>query len=300
MENKIKSLLFGSAIGDALGVPFEFKTKGTFTCVDMIGYGTHNQPKGTWSDDTSMTLCLADEISEGMSIENLARKFLRWYELGEFTVDGNVFDIGNTTVNALMKFKSGDIAEKCGGTNEYDNGNGSLMRIASLVFFVKDMNFEDRFELVKKVSSITHAHELSIVCCSILIEVLLKVLQSISKNTIKDGFMSYLTQYKGIISDKTYNTIISYFTSSKNNGSGYVLDTLKSSLKCFFNTNSYKDAVLKAVNLGNDTDTTGSVTGAIAGLYYGYNSIPNKWIDCLRNKKLINDISERMSIKVGC
>lgn len=122
-KTTLRDCIYGLAVGDALGVPYEFRPRGTFECTDMIGYGTHGQPAGTWSDDTSMTLATCDSIRELGHIDtaDMRDKFVGWIARGEYTIDG-VFDYGGTTARALHTGK--------GGSGERDNGNGSLMRIA--------------------------------------------------------------------------------------------------------------------------------------------------------------------------
>ena len=126
-KTTLRDCIYGLAVGDALGVPYEFRPRDTFECTDMIGYGTHGQPAGTWSDDTSMTLATCDSIRELGHIDasDMRDKFVGWIARGEYTIDG-VFDYGGTTARALHTGK--------GGSGERDNGNGSLMRIAPLAF----------------------------------------------------------------------------------------------------------------------------------------------------------------------
>ncbi|GMO48408.1 MAG: hypothetical protein Pg6C_11010 [Treponemataceae bacterium] len=108
------SLLLGLAVGDALGVPVEFKPRGSFRVTGMQGCGTHNQPPGTWSDDTSLALCLADSLSRGFDTADIARNFVRWRDEGAFTARGDVFDIGISTSKAINRLKSGITPEKAG------------------------------------------------------------------------------------------------------------------------------------------------------------------------------------------
>jgi ADP-ribosylglycohydrolase len=172
MSNKttadnISSLLLGLAVGDALGVPSEFQPRGSFHCEGMSGYGTHNQPPGTWSDDTSLTLCLAEFLSRGFSPEDIAQNFIRWRDEGAFTAHGAVFDIGISTAKAISRLKAGVPPEQAGCAGMNENGNGSLMRIAPMVFYLAGKPEEERFHLTKTVSSITHAHPWSVAACFI-------------------------------------------------------------------------------------------------------------------------------------
>ena len=162
-KTTLRDCIYGLAVGDALGVPYEFRPRGTFECTDMIGYGTHGQPAGTWSDDTSMTLATCDSIRELGYIDtaDMRDKFVSWIARGEYTIDG-VFDYGGTTARALRTGK--------GGSGERDNGNGSLMRIAPLAFV--DATDEE----ICEVSAITHAHRTSTESCIIFVELMRDVL----------------------------------------------------------------------------------------------------------------------------
>ena len=165
-RNNIAGLLLGCATGDALGVPYEFLPRGTFLCSGITGHGTHNQPAGTWSDDTSMTLCLAEAIAEGFSLPLLAGKFQKWRDEAYLSAHDEVFDIGCATNRAIDNIRNGVDPVMCGGSGEYDNGNGSLMRIAPMVFLSTE------YEDVRHVSAITHAHELSVSACYLLVKFL--------------------------------------------------------------------------------------------------------------------------------
>ncbi|RGJ54133.1 MULTISPECIES: ADP-ribosylglycohydrolase family protein [Collinsella] len=252
-KTTLRDCIYGLAVGDALGVPYEFRPRGTFECTDMIGYGTHEQPAGTWSDDTSMTLATCDSIRElgRIDTEDMRDKFVGWIARSEYTIDG-VFDYGGTTARALHTGK--------GGSGERDNGNGSLMRIAPLAF--TDATDEE----VSKVSAITHAHRTSTGACVIFVELM--------RDVMNDVLPSWALHLKGVPEQEIRS-------------GGFVRDTLKAATWCFVNTNSYKDCVLAAVNLGDDTDTTAAVAGALAGTAYGLKAIPQEWVDTLRGKELI-------------
>lgn len=181
MKTSVSSLLLGLAVGDALGVPVEFLSRGSFRVDGMQGYGTHNQPPGTWSDDTSLALCLADSLAHGFAPDDIAQNFIKWYDEGAFTAHGNVFDIGISTAKAIRRLKAGIAPKKAGYVGVNENGNGSLMRIAPLVFCLTDRPEAERFITTKTVSSITHAHAWSVAACFIYTEYLRKLLSGIDK-----------------------------------------------------------------------------------------------------------------------
>jgi ADP-ribosylglycohydrolase len=158
---QVEAAVLGLAVGDAFGVPVEFQPRGSFHVTGMQGYGTHHQPPGTWSDDASLALCLADSLSRGFDTADIARNFVRWRDEGAFTAHGEVFDIGVSTAKAISRLKSGVPPGLAGGTDVRDNGNGSLMRIAPLVFYLANKPRMERFNITEAVSNITHAHDLT-------------------------------------------------------------------------------------------------------------------------------------------
>ena len=296
------SLLFGLAVGDALGVPVEFRPRGSFHVTGMQGCGTHNQPPGTWSDDTSLTLCLADSLSRGFDLSGIARNFVRWYDEGAFTAHGDVFDIGISTSKAISRLKSGAAPEKAGCTGADENGNGALMRIAPLALYIAGKPGTERFNITKAVSSITHAHPWSVAACFIYVEYLRKLLAGLDKNAaykeLQTDFQDrcpYIDSGALARFDRILRDDVSALPESSIRSGGFVIDTLEAALWCFLTTSNYADAVLEAVNLGDDTDTTAAVTGALAGLFYGLDAIPAGWLQTLAGTDDIYRIAAALS-----
>jgi len=289
MNKLLSQILLGIAVGDALGVPVEFKSREYLRenpVTDMLEYGTHNQPKGTWSDDTSLSLCLAESIVEGLDLNQLAQKFIAWKSHGAYTPHGDMFDIGGTTLAAIGRMEAGVLPEKCGFSGESDNGNGSLMRILPLLVLTKDLSLEKRFELTSKVSSMTHSHIRSILACYYYLEFALKLLNA---KTPKEAYFEMQSEFSDFMYQKqiglserekfqrlTHNNIFD-MDESEIQSSGYVIHSLEASLWCLLTTDHYRDAVLKAVNLGSDTDTTAAITGGLAVLVYSEENIPQEW-----------------------
>lgn len=304
-DDRPLALILGVAVGDALGVPVEFKARGTFHVTGMQGYGTHNQPAGTWSDDTSLTLALADNLLVGgdkPDLESIAWGFIEWYDNAAYTPHGKVFDIGNATAKAIKRLKEGVDPEKAGGAGERDNGNGSLMRIAPLTFYMYGIRkAEERFRIVRDVSSLTHAHEWSVAACYIYLEMLNKLRMGRKKQEAYTELREDFARGVLFIGKETLAKFvrilendISTLPEKDIRSSGFVIDTLEAAFWCFLTTDNYKDAVLKAVNLGDDTDTTGAVTGALAGLAYGLESIPQEW----REQLAAYDEVRRIAVKM--
>ena len=301
-NNLLKSILYGVAVGDALGVPVEFEDRKYLKkepVTSMQSFGTHDQPSGVWSDDTSLTLCLADTIAEGFDLQKLANKFIAWKDHNLWTATGWVFDIGIGTRIAIENLADGVQPEMAGGASEKDNGNGSLMRILPLLVLTKDLPIEARFELTKKVSSVTHAHIRSVIACFYYLEFAKQIATGRDKfeiyETLKSEVSNFLNQLeisKSEIAffDRLLVGDIFLRDETEIESSGYVVHTLEASIWCLLTTTNYKEAVLKAVNLGDDTDTTGAVTGGLAGLLYGFKGIPKKLLRVLRKVDDINQL----------
>ncbi len=256
----LKEAVYGFAVGDALGVPFEFQKRGTYQCLGMIGGGTWSEPEGTWSDDTSMLLATMDSIREKRCIdpEDMMRRFHRWAEDAEYSCNGHVFDIGMTTRAAIARYGGGVPSFLCGAEDDRSNGNGSLMRILPLAFTAAT---DDE---INAVSALTHAHELSKLCCRQYVAV-----------------ARYIIERHRIPHEWAERMQVTPL--EKVRSTGYVVDTLAAVMWCLVNTESYADAVLTAVNLGGDTDTIAALTGGLAGILYGIGDIPEEWIGKLRN-----------------
>lgn len=298
--------IIGLAIGDALGVPAEFKSREElkkYPITDMIGDGTYNLPVGTWSDDTSMTLATVDSIiSTGTITPNdMANKFLNWFRNAEYTATNETFDIGRTTLQALAKYelKLYD-ASSCGEDNEYSNGNGSLMRILPVAYYIyyKDVtDNQEIYNIVKQVSSITHAHEVSILGCYIYVRLALELLNGKDKieayNNIKKLDYSMFSSTTIDKYSRILNNNIQNFDEENISSSGYVVSTLEAAMWLFINSNDYNNTILRAVNLGEDTDTVAACTGGLLGIYYGIENIKSSWKQNLKRYDYIVELCDK-------
>lgn len=304
-KNQIVGGIVGAIVGDALGVPVEFMSrKNLFECPveDMREYGTHNQPKGTWSDHSSMILCTMDSLLTGLNYEDLGQRFCKWLEDGYWTPYGEVFDIGRTAFNSILSMQSGRAPLESGMDGEYDNGNGSLMRILPLAFYLYEEEHEKRLDIVSKVSSLTNSNEISIFACYLYVEYVIGLLEGLSKRQAYTKIQKL--KGHGCRRDafrRIQHGDISTFRMEDIYSSGYVIHSLEAALWCFITTSSYKECVLKAVNLGDDTNSLASIVGGIAGIFYGFNKIPVQWINCLARKKdilkICDNFVEKLNVK---
>lgn len=292
--------IMGLVVGDALGVPVEFTSRSSLQrnpVTDMRGYGTYNQPKGTWSDDSSMTLASLDSLTHGLDYDDLMKRFLAWYQTGAYTPHDELFDIGIATRKALQRYTEGREALKCGGTDSYDNGNGSLMRIAPFVLYLAATHHDltendlEGYTIIHNASALTHAHPRSMMACGIYGKLLLDLManrdqnkEMITQRAIDCALYTYDTYlYDQFASEiKLYEHLVDVCTLSSRDldtikSTGYVVHSLEAALYCFLYTDNYRDCVLMAVNLGEDTDTTAAIAGALAGAYYGSEAIPEDW-----------------------
>jgi ADP-ribosyl-[dinitrogen reductase] hydrolase len=301
-----RDILLGLAIGDALGVPVEFMDRESIRrnpVKDMRAYGTHHQPAGTFSDDSSLAFCLAAALTEPFTLQAMANKFVAWLNNGYWSAHGTVFDVGNATNQAIRRIERGIRPDLSGGFDISDNGNGSLMRILPLVLLIKDKPLAERYRIAKEVSSVTHGHIRSVIACFYYLEFARLLLQKVEKF---DAYKQLQTTITDFLNSESINPTeidlyhrllegsIYELEEEEIFSSGYVLHTLEASIWCILTTDNYAAATLKAVNLGLDTDTTGAVTGGLAGLLYGYQSIPSEWLQVLAKRADIEQLGDLM------
>lgn len=302
---KVKNGIIGFVVGDTMGVPVEFNSRERLLLnpvTEMLEYGTHNMPKGCWSDDTSMTLATMDSIIKCKEINtnDMADRFIKWYRNGEYTATGIMFDIGTTTKQALIKYQRGiDIASKCGGEREYDNGNGSIMRMLPIAYYCYLKSLEDTeiLKIVKEVSSITHRHQISILGCYIYVRLAMELLKGKellqAYQEIKKLDYSYFTEDTIYKYERILNNDIGLYNINDISSNGYIVSTLEATLWTLINSKSFNETIIKAINLGEDTDTVGACVGGLAGIYYGIENINQKWKDnILRYDYIINMCNE--------
>ena len=293
---KVKSALLGVVVGDALGVPVEFKPRPTLNkkpVTDMVGYGTYNQPPGTWSDDSSMTVATAHSIANCKEIncKDIADKFVYWLYNNQYTAHGEVFDCGNTTMKSINQYIATGVPK--GLKDKYSNGNGSLMRImpATLYCCYKNLSVDETIKIINSVSEITHGHPISCTACDLYTLVAKHLIQGEDAAAAVLQAYTELSEFYGVstVLYKNFSRIPNLISLQRSDisSSGYVVDTLEAALWCLITSTDYSETVLKAVNLGSDTDTVAAVAGGLAGLLY---PVPEKWVNSLARKKFLLEI----------
>ena len=303
--------MMGVVVGDALGCPVQFMSREEIAnrpqgpVVEMEGHGTYNMPVGTWTDDSSMALAALDSIRElgEVDLEDIMTRFVDWYEDGEYTPFGQSFDMGNTCSLAIEKFEREHDPLTCGGISERSNGNGSLMRImpACLYAYDRDLSSEEAVKAVHEIGGLTHNHLRAKIACGLYYFCVKAVLNGDGslmerlQNGLNEGFSFYERDianrveisYYGRLRDLTEFADVS---ADDIRSTGYVVDSIEAATWCLITTNTYRDCLLKAVNLGDDTDTIGAIAGGLAALYYGYDGIPADWLAVIQRKEWIEEI----------
>ena len=321
-NHKTTAALLGVAVGDALGVPFEFNSSDQMKknpAKEMIGYGRYNVPAGTWSDDSSLTFCLAESLVKGYDLADIANNFVQWRDANFWTARGYVFDIGITTSGAISDLKNmlqkkeyEELTQLKYLGDEYDNGNGSLMRIMPLLFYIKDMDIAQQFEIIRDVSALTHRHIRAAMCCLIY----LRLAEHLWNG--KDKVESYQLMQKEILAfwksidfsaneSKLFIRLIESdirdLPITELKSGGYVMESIEASIWCFLQRATYSEVVLTAINLGHDTDTTAAIAGGLAGLYYGATGIPEYWLVAIARLEDILELGEKLhekyALKIG-
>lgn len=303
----VHAALFGLAIGDALGVPVEFKKREELKdrkVKDFEGYQTHNQPPGTFSDDSSLTFCLAESLCNGYDLNDMGQRFVKWFFEGYWTAGGEVFGVGKSTEDSITRLRDGVSPLQSGNYAADCYGNGSLMRILPLLFYIRDMDVEERYRIIREVAVITHGSIRTILACFYYLEFALELLNGSEKMMalLKTQHTVY-NCIKGKNIPREEMEIAEVFIRAKmfmKDVSSIVTIhhahlTIEAAVFCLLRTESYSEAVLMAVNLGDDTDTTASVTGGLAGIYYGFDAIPVKWRNEIRRSNDINDLCDRLA-----
>ena len=283
MKDRSRGALIGLAVGDALGAAVEFKSPGSFAPV--TGYrngGAHRLEAGEWTDDTSMALALADSIATvGWDLNDQADRYVQWWNTGKYSVNGRCFDIGITTRFALGNFVAKRNALESGDRSEGASGNGSIMRLAPVPIRFGHLYVDQIGELsrlAEESSLATHASEQCVSACRYLATVLAGLIHGEERDEVLSPNWQPLQQLNEI---KPLHPLIQEIAKGSFRqrqppaikGSGWVVKSLEASLWAFHGADTFKEAVLKAVNLGDDADTTGAICGQLAGAYWGESGI---------------------------
>lgn len=324
MSNCYLNGMMGLVVGDALGNPVQFmlrqdiKNRVGGPVTGMEAGGVYHTPIGAWTDDSSMAIATLASIKDckAVNLDDIMMRFIDWLDNGEYTPEERAFDMGMTCSAAINYYKNSGDAYNCGMTGEYANGNGALMRILPVCLYLLDLKaqnkitLDDSIDTIHKVAALTHNHVRSNMCCGIYYFMCDSILAGQDKGLdlktlLQEGINKALTYYglyedPNVLEQMSYAKRLFYLDKFKEleeddiKSSGYVIDTIEAAVWSLITTDSYKDCMLKTVNLGDDADTVAAVAGGLAGLYYGYNGIPKEWLGVIIKRDKIEEICKGM------
>jgi ADP-ribosyl-[dinitrogen reductase] hydrolase len=309
VQDRRRGALLGLAIGDALGAAVEFCPPGTFEPVTGFrSGGPHRLEAGEWTDDTSMALALAASLAEcGWDLNDQAARYVRWWRNGEYSVNDHCFDIGFTTRASLMRFEEYGDARYSASSEEGASGNGSIMRLAPIPIRFVHL-FPDQISqlglLAAESSRPTHASPQCLCACRYLALILCGLMHGIAREEVLDPQWEPLGRLR---SDRPLHPAVDEVAAGSFRhrsppairGSGYVVKSLEAALWAFHRAADFREAVLNAVNLGDDADTTGAVAGQLAGACWGVNSIPPEWLNGLAGRDRIEGAVRALTADVA-
>lgn len=299
-QERFRGALLGLAVGDALGTTLEFQTPGSFTpLTEMVGGGVFHLQPGQWTDDTSMSLCLAESLvmCNGFDPRDQMQRYVRWYRQGHLSSNGTCFDIGNTTQQALHRFEQ--TGEPFSGTTDpYSAGNGSLMRLAPVpLFFAADA--AQAIHYAGESSRTTHGAANAVDACRYFGALLWGAINGARKEEILAPFYAPAPNcwQERPLTPEIAEVAAGSFKHKQPpeiKGSGYVVRSLEAALWAFYHSQDFRHGCLLAVNLGDDADTTGAIYGQIAGAYYGEKGIPADWRSKLARRDDIEQLADQL------
>ena len=301
--------IMGVVVGDALGCPVQFRLREEVKkspLTGMRGYGTFNLPPGSWTDDSSLTLALLTSIREcgEIDLHDIMHRFEAWLNKGEYTPFGESFDIGLGTMDAINRYTREHDVKSCGGSAASNNGNGSLMRImpACLYAYEERLSDEEAIRMIHEVSGLTHNHLRSMIACGLYYFCVCAVLDEEGdlaerlKSGLDKGFKFYSEDIANRVQLAYYSRLrdIQRLPEDEIKSSGYVVDSLEAAIWSLTTTGSFAECCLKAANLGEDTDTISAIAGGLAGLYYGYDGIPEEWLSVIQRRGWIEGLCKQV------
>jgi ADP-ribosyl-[dinitrogen reductase] hydrolase len=297
---RYRGSLLGLATGDALGMPFEFLEPEMFSPVeDMVGGGGLQLPAGSWTDDTSMALCLAESLIErrGFDPVDQMERYIRWYKEGYLTSTGWCFDMGGTVLEALLFFMRTH-EPYCGSVDPITAGNGSLMRLAPVPLLYA-RHPEEAIEKAVQSSRTTHGADAAVDACRYMAGLIVGALNGTSRDDLLSERFCPIPGYwrehpLAPEIDEVAAGSFKHRNPPEIMGTGYVVKSLEAALWAFYSSWSFREGALLAVNLGNDADTTAAIYGQLAGAFYGVDGIPESWLDKLARRELIESYAEEL------
>lgn len=298
LESRLRGAVWGHLIGDAVGVPYEFKKPSEIRTVRFGAVGTHHQPPGTWSDDGALMLAMLDSLlSVGFNLDDQGRRFLNWFDRAAYTPDSDgKFDFGHTTDVAIGQLLNGVKAINAGGRDEHDNGNGSLMRILPVALVGRELPRDELVQQAEVSSRITHAHPWSQVTCALYVVLAQQLLDGAGRATVVEDTLRILRQDFEVTWPRPESAVAfqRVITHDTREGRGFVIDSFWSAWDAFAGATSYQNTIDRAIRYGHDTDTTAAIAGGLAGIFWGMEGIPRAWLDGMRGHSIVDPLVERL------
>lgn len=305
MTNDLLNGVVGLAVGNAMGVAGQGRSKESLKFAPVL-----TAKSSAWSSSTSLTLCLVESLqcnAWNLNYQDIMERFSQWLKNGYLTTDGKAIDIDPTIKHAIENYLQGIALEHCAPRNQWDCGNGSLLHILPITFYLLFRSNEPAYEAVRNVSALTHAHISCTLGCYLycilartiieqreqaLLPIILRIgiKQAISELEVFADIddMRELAAYHRIVDESIYKLPLEEIENS-----GYIVDTLEAALWCLENTKSYRECILWAANIGEDTRGLGAVVGSLAGMYYGIENYPREWVQSLKNSDIIFNICSK-------
>lgn len=317
MKDIWKSGMMGLITGDALGVPVQFMSRSQIAArpegpvTGMESGGVFDMPEGTWSDDSSMAVATMISLMEkgGLDTDDIMKRFARWLYDGEYTPFGQSFDEGITCSEAIGRYADTGDTSSCGRKGEHANGNGALMRILPVCLYYYERqkrvctSDDEAIYGVHAAAALTHDHLRSSMCCGIYFFMAKSILDSSGslqerlQSGIDQGYRYYARDLSNLgelayLERIQHLDVFAAVTEKEIRSSGYVIDSIEAAIWCLITTESFRECLLKAVNLGDDTDTVAAIAGGLAGLYYGYEAIPREWLAVIKKRQWLEELCD--------
>jgi len=310
LRKQILATIIGHCCGDVIGLPVQFTKPDKQRRNPLSEKDIDNIGKGLWSDDTSLSIAFISSFisKKNVDYDDIMCNFQDWLYHGKYTQNGQAFDIGRSTAASITRYTYATPATLSGGNKEKDNGNGGIMRLAPASFIIYQeygLNFfanENAVEMVHNLSSLTHAHPRSLIGAGIYIAIMVSLLDGMElEEALLKGIRRAMEYYRSKLEfieeaehySRLENPDFKKTPMKEIKSSGYIVDTLEAVVWTVLNTTNYKESILQGINLGGDSDSIAAITGSITGLYYGYDSVPKKWISSIPQISYIEDLCEK-------
>jgi ADP-ribosylglycohydrolase len=299
---RLAGAVWGDLVGDAVGVPYEFRSPEAIGEVEFGARGTHGQPPGTWSDDGALMLALLDSLlSGGFDPEDQGRRAVAWRRDGAYAPGGVVFDIGGTTSRALAAIERGTPALEAGPTGERSQSNGSLMRILPITLWASGQSRAELARMAATASRVTHNHPICRAACAVYTLIVDDIVRRRDRSELLAHALAGARA--AFAADDVLLAAIDALErwpdTHEPAGRGGALDAFWSAWTAFSTAHDYRDAIVRAIRYGNDTDTTAAIAGGLAGAYWGLDGIPAEWRAGMREPKRVAPLIDALLVRHG-